>query len=115
MHRFAIAACLLSAVGCIEVEVTGTGGTLPSGRSIEVNSDRFLRSIHCESVNSDTEAVRIASITKSHKIRIEPTAIKVDGAEVATIPEATKSVLVEDCDGRLQIAADGTNVYDEKF
>ncbi|HEX6984454.1 MAG TPA: hypothetical protein VF170_03720 [Planctomycetaceae bacterium] len=117
MRRFALAACVLSSAvslaGC-EVVVSGTGGTLPSGRSVTVSSDRPFRTVRAEPIGRDTESVAIGTFGP-RKILVEPTEIKVDGTPVAAIPEATKAVTIADEDGRLRIAADGATVYDAEF
>lgn len=117
MRRFAFAVCLFSVVaslhGC-EVLVSGTGGTLASGRSVTASSDRMFRSIRCETVSADTESVTIGTFD-ARTILVGPTSIEVDGTPVAAIPAATTSVTIADKDGRLKIAADGATVYDAEF
>ena len=115
MRRIALAACVLSSAGCsIDLPVVGAGGTLQSGRSVSVTSDRPYRSFRMDSVGGDTESIRLGTVSP-RKILVEPTSITVDGEPVATIPASTKEVTVAEDDGRLRIAADGDVVYDGRL
>jgi len=119
MRRFVLAAgCLTVAALLASCSVSGVGasagGTLQSGRSIEVTSDRSFRTILCKAVGTDTESVKLGTFG-GHKVLIKPASIDLDGQTVATISETTRDVSVAEENGRLVITADGVAVFETEF
>lgn len=119
MTRSWCEACLVLAAVClagcgVSMSGNGAGGTLPSGRSVDVTSDRAFRTINCGLCGRDTSLVTLGTFTPRH-VRIAPTTIEMDGTRVATIAASTKSVSVAEQSGRLVICADGAPVFNTKF
>lgn len=110
MLRFAFAAVVAAAFGSAGCTGHGPVASLPSGRTIVVTTDRTFRAVGCRN-DDDTAWVTFGP----REVVIEPASVVIDGATVASIPEASRTLAVVEFEGRLVVQADGARVYDAEF
>lgn len=105
-QRFAIA-FLLTWLPVLHGCTTSCGGTLASGRSVEVTSDASSFKM---ANGPETSTIDLGG----KSVIVEPTRLVVGGTEVARLDENAKTVRVVESRGAITVNADGKQIYDSR-